>query len=259
MEEKDLIKKLEETSLPEIEITGHKRKLREVLLSQYYPQKRNWEIFNILRKVVPVGAVVIILTFLILNNLIVPTYNLAKAREIAIKDPYIKELIEEGAIIKDVKILKNKGYVLIQPPTEAKKIEAGLKLETGLGLETEKEFVGTLAEIDLKEKKVSRIEKLTPQFFPLAEETKAKAKEIAENNPEIKQIIPKEAEIRKIIPAPLFQLKLIKEKNSIRVVQEQEEERVRIIYELDKNQWEGEVDLIEEKVKEVKFLGGSEE
>ncbi|MBZ9569690.1 hypothetical protein KJA16_02095 [Patescibacteria group bacterium] len=256
MEEENLIKKLEEASLPEIEIPSHKRKLKRVLLNKYFREKRNWEIFNILRKVVPVGAIVIILIILISNNLIFPQYSLAKAKEIAIRDPQIKELIEKGAIIKDVKILQDKAYVLVQPlagaEMEAEEIKTGLK--------TEGEFLGALAEVDLKEKKVSRIEKVTPQFSPLAEGEKEKAKEIAENNPEIRKIIPEEAEITKIMPVPFSQLRLIKEKNSVRVVPEQiKEKRVRIIYELNKNQWEGEIDLIEEKVGGVKFLGETEE
>jgi len=256
MEEENLIKKLEETSLPEIEIPSHKRKLKQILLDKYFREKRNWEVFNVLRKVVPVGAIAIVLIILISYSLISPQYSLAKARGIAMRDPRIKELIERGAVIKDVKILKDKAYVLVQPL-------AGTEMETEeikTGLKTEEGFLGALAEIDLKEKKVSRIEKLTPPSSPLAEEEKEKAKEIAENNPEIRRIVPKEAEIMEIIPVPFSQLRLIKEKNSVRVVPEQiEEKRVRIIYELNKNQWEGEIDLIEEKVDGVKFLGEIEE
>ncbi|MBZ9572413.1 hypothetical protein KJA15_03720 [Patescibacteria group bacterium] len=259
MEKGDLIKKLEETSLPEIEIPSHKKKLKEVLLNKYFREKRSWEIFNILRKVVPVGAVAIILIVLILNNLISPKYTLAQAKEIAMRDPQIKELIERGAIVRDVKILNNKGYVLIQPSARA---EMGAEIEIEeikTDLKIGEEFLGALAEVDLKEKRVSRIEKVTPQFFPLAEGEEEKVKEIAKDNPEIQTIVPKEAEIKEIIPVPYFQLKLIKEENSIKVVPEQrEEKRARIIYEFDKNQWEGEIDLIEEKVKEVKFLGETE-
>lgn len=262
MKNEDLIKKLEETSLPEIEIPSHKGKLKRVLLNKYSQEKRGWETFNILKRLVPVGAITIILIVLIFNNLIFPQYSLAKAREIALKNPQIQELIEKGAIVKDVKVVKDTGYVLIQPSATAKmeaeeiKGDGEIKRDLKIG----EEFLGALAEIDLKKKRVSRIERITPQLFPLTEEEKEKTKEIAENNPEIQKTIPKEAEITKVIPFPYSQLRLIKEKGSVKVVPEQgEEERVRIIYEFGKNQWEGEIDLIEERVRAVKFLGETEE
>lgn len=259
MEKNDLIKKLKEISLPEIEIPSHKRELKRVLLSKYHQGKRTWEIFNILKKAVPVGAVAIILMILILNNLIFPKYTLARAKEIALGNPQIKELIERGAIVKDVKILKSKGYVLIQPSVEpgAERVRETAFGEIKMGLEEEEEFIGTLAEVDLEKKRVSRIEGLTPQLAPLEEEEKEKAKEIAKNNSEIQKIIPKEAEIKRITPLPFSQLRLIKEKNSVKVIPE--EKRAQIIYEFNKKQWEGEIDLIEERVKKIKFLGESEE
>jgi len=262
MEKNDLIKKLEETQLPEIEIPSHKRELKQILLSKYYKEKRSWEIFDILKKAVPVGAVAIILIILILNNLIFPRYTLAQAKQIALQNPQIKELVERGAIIKDVKILKNKGYVLIQPSVEieVEEVREPALGEIKIGLEEEEEFIGALAEVDLKKKKVSKIEDITPQFSPLDEREKEKAKEITENNPEIQKIVPKEAEIKKITPLPSSQLRLITEKSSVKVIPEQEKEkRVQIIYEFDEEQWEGEIDLIGEKVKKVKFLGKPQE
>ena len=41
--------------------------------------------------------------------------------------------------------------------------------------------------------------------------------------------------------------------------QTRKRKKARIIYELDKKQWEGEIDLIGEKVKKVKFLGKPQE
>lgn len=259
MEKNDLIKKLKKISLPEIEIPSHKKELKQVLLSKYYQEKRTWETFNILKKAVPVGAVVIILIVLILNNLIFPKYTLVQAKEIALKNPQIKELIDKGAIVKDIKILKNKGYVLIQPSVEieTEEVRETALGEVKIGLEEEEKFIGALAEVDLEEKRVSRIEEFTPQPPPLEEKEKEKAKEIAKNNPEIQKIVPKEAEIKEITPLPFFQLRLIKEKNTIKVIPE--EKRAQIIYEFNKKQWEGEIDLIEEKVKKVKFLGETKE
>lgn len=259
MEKNGLSKKLKKISLPEIEIPSHKKELKRVLLSKYYREKRTWEIFNILKKAVPVGAVAIILIVLILNNLIFPKYTLAQAKEIALKNPQIKELIDKGAIIKDIKILKSKGYVLIQPSVEieTEEVRETALEEVKIGLEEEEESIGALVEVDLEEKRVSRIEELTLQLPPLEEKEKEKAKEIAKNNPEIQKIVPKEAEVKGITPLPFSQLRLIKEKNTIKVIPE--EKRAQIIYEFNKKQWEGEIDLIGEKVKKVKFLGETKE
>jgi hypothetical protein len=248
MEENNLIKKLEEISPPEIELPSHKRGLKQTLLNRYYKEKRNWAIFDIFRKLVPIGAVVIILTVLLVNNFILPTYTPTQAREIATKNPQVQNLIEEGAVIQDIKILKDKGYVLLQGQQEEIRETVGAKEE----FFTE-EFFGALAEVDLKKKQVSKIENVTPESYSLVEEEKAK--EIAKNDPEIQRIVPKEAQITKIIPVPSLQLKLIKEKDSVRIIPEPEQERtVRIIYELNSNQWEGEIDLRKEEVKEIKLI-----
>lgn len=249
------MKKLEETSLPEIEIPSHKRKLKDVLLSKYYKEKRSWEIFNVFKRVVPVGAVAIVLVIFILNNFIFPKYTLAKAKEIALQNSQVKEWVKQGAIIKDAKIIENKAFVLIQPVEKIEEV-SGVKAPAILE-EKKEEFNGALAEINLKERKITEIKQLTPEILSLTEEEKEKVKEIAEENREIQKVIQKEAkikEIRLILPP---QLKLIKEKDLIKVVPE--EKRTKIIYEFDNNLLEGEVDLIKGELKTIKFKEEIEE
>ncbi len=252
MEEKNLIKKLEETSLPEIEITSHKRRLKIALLNRYFGEKRSWEVFNIFRLAFPLTAVAVILVFLVLNNLIFPQYNLAKAEEIALKDPQIKGWVDKGATIKDIEIIKNKAYVLIQPSEGIQEVKEAVTLSKGEIQKPKEEFVGALAEIDFKEKKVTKIEEMGPVIASLIEEEKEKTREILENNPEVQKTIPKEAEIIKI-ETSLPQLRLIKKNNSIEVAPELKKE-VMVIYEHDKKQWQSTIDLIQEKVATTSIL-----
>ena len=256
MKEEDLIRKLEEVSLPAIEIPSHQRNLRLALLNRYFKEKRNWEVFGFFKKAIPATLTMIILMSLVYNFLILPDRNLAKAREISLKNPQIKEWIEKGAIIKDIEIIKNKAYVLVQPTSKIGEVSVVLKPETP---RTKEEFFGALAEIDLKNKKVSSIEKIDPVVVALTEKEQERIKEISTNDPEIQKTIPKEAEILKI-ETVLAPLRLMKKDSSVSVVSEPTEEKeVQVIYEYGQKQWESKIDLKKEEVKAVNFLGESKE
>jgi len=257
MEEKKLIEKLEEVSCPEIEISSYKRRLKAILMEKYFREKRRWEIFDILKRVIPAGAIAILLIGIIFTNLIFPRYSASEAKEIALQNPQIKEWMDQGAIIEDIEIIKNRAYILIQPVKEMEKIFVKEAAPTIEEIKKE-EFNGGLAEVNLKEKKIVKIEKLTPLVIPLTEEEKEKAKEIAKNNPEIQKVIPEEAEILNIESLP-SQLKLIKRGNSVQILPEPEtEKKASIIYQFGKNRWGGKINLNEEKVEEVNFLGETE-
>jgi len=258
----DLIEKLEKTSLPEIEISSHKRKLRQVLLNQYQKEKKNWLFFSIFQKFA-FASLGLILIFFLFNNLIYPNYSLAKAKEIALKDPQIKEMIEKGGVIKDIEIIRNRAFVLIQPakgeiaemPQIAEKKALGIEENE----EKREETPVALAEINMKEEKVEKIEKIVPPVIPFTEGEKEKIQEITQNSPEIQEVIPEEAEVLEIISPPP-QLELIRKGNSVEVLPKPEaEKKASIIYQSGKNQWEGKVNLSEGKVEEVKFLGEIEE
>jgi ribosomal protein S16 len=267
MEKEDLIKKLEGIKLPEIEIKSHRERLKLALLKNYLRETRKGELFGFLRKAVPAAAFLVISCFLIFNNLIFPKYNLAKAKEIALQSEEIKSWIDKGATIKDAKVIDGKAYVLIQPAESEKKIieteenqnisefKSGAIAPSAAPIVKEEEFKGAVAEINIKEKKVSNIEKLSPTIANLIENKKGRALEIANKSQDIQKIIPKEAEILDIsVSTPRF--KLTKRGNSILVQPETEtEEKASIIYQFDGNRWEGKINLDEEKVEEVKFLG----
>jgi len=250
MEEKDLIKKLEEISLPEIEISSHKAGLKTLLVKKYFREKREKEIFGVFQKMLSAG-VVVVLIILISASLAFPKYSTAKAKDIALRDPQIKEWIKKGAVVGDVKIIKNRAYVLVQPVDKNGITSIQAENKKGKG----EEFYGALAEINLDEKKIAKIETLTPPTSLLTEKEREKVEEIAKSNPEIQKIVPKEAAVQSI-KTPLPSLTLIKRGDSVEAVPEPEKEkRASIIYQFGKNQWEGKINLDEEKVEEVKFLG----
>lgn len=262
MTEEDLIKKLENISLPEIEIKSHKERLKLALMEKYFPERKKVESFPIFRKLIPAGVIAIILFFFIFNNLINSSkYNLAKAREIALQNSEIKDWVAEGAIIKDVEIVDGRAYVLIEPPKaiEEKKTAPSNLKSAGLAPEslelTKEGFMGALAEVDIKEKKISKIENLTPTVTNLIEVKKEKTKEIADRNPEIQKIITEGAEVLDInVTTPKF--RLIKKEGSVVVSPEPEkEEKASIIYKSDGNRWEGKINLTKEEVEEIKFFG----
>jgi hypothetical protein len=267
MEKEDLIKKLEEIKLPEIEIKNHRERLKLALLKNYLRETKRGEFFGFLRKAVPAAAFLVIFCFLIFNNLIFPKYNLARAKEIALQSDEIKSWIDKGATIKDAKVIDGKAYILIQPAESEEKIietkenqnisefKSEAIAPSATPIAKEEEFKGAMAEINIKEKKISNIENLAPTVADLIENKKEKVLEIASKSQDIQKIIPKEAEILDInVSTPRF--KLTKRGNSISVQPEPEtEEKASIIYRSDGNRWEGKINLTKEEVEEINFLG----
>lgn len=260
MEKADLIKKLEETSLPKIEIKSHKERLNSVLMKKYSPERKKAEVFNIFRKLAPAGTIAVILFVFIFNNLNSPKYNLAKAKEIALQNNEIKDWLQQGATIKEIELVDGRAYVLIEPP-EAKKQEkepmpASLKSE-GAFQESEKikeNFRGALAEVNIKERKILNIEKLAPAAIDLIQSKKDKALDIANKSQEVQEKIPKEAEVLNInVHAPKF--RILKEGDSVSAIPEIEtEEKASIIYQFDENRCEGKIDLNKERMEEINCL-----
>jgi len=260
MENEDLIKKLEEISLPKIEIKSHKKGLSLVLMKKYSPERKRAELFNIFKKLIPAGAIAVILFFFIFNNLNSPKYNLAKAKEIALQNNEIKDWLQQGSTIKDIKIADGKAYVLIEPPEEKKEQEelapVSLKSE-GVSQENiaEEKFGGAFVEVNIKEKEVKNIKKLAPIVTSLMEIKKEKVLEIVNKSWEVQEKVPKEAEVLNInVPTPKFRLS--KDGGSVSAIPETEtEEKASIIYKSDGHRWEGKINLTKEEVEEVNFLG----
>jgi hypothetical protein len=250
-----LTKKLEEISLPEIELPTHKRKLKETLLSKYCKEKRRQEFFAAFWRLAPIGAMAIFLGVIIFTKIISPVYTTAQVQKIAFKNPQIKEILTKGAIVSDVKIVNSKGFILLQSSLPAFEMEKEDFEKLEREVKTKKESIGILAEIDLKGKKVTKIEEISSEIVPLPQ--KEKVKKIFEKNQKAQKILPKEAEIKEIIPLTPPELRLIREKKKIKVVPILPR-KAKVIYQLNEKRWEGKIDLIKEELEELKFLGETE-
>jgi hypothetical protein len=266
MEKEDLIKKLEGLSTPDIEMPAHKQRLRAFLLAKYYPEKKRVALFSLFQKLLPVGALAVIGLALLINNFVFPRYTPAQAQEIALQSPKIQDWIAKGATMQDIEIIDGKAYILIQPeekeaatnaeqaPVPAVVKDQGVDRRVEEKIMAEENFKGALAEIDMKEKRISKVEELAPSIESLTAAKKEKTEEIARKNPEI----PKEAEILDV-KVSIPRLKMLKKGNSVQISPEPESnEKASIIYEFDKKQWEGKINLEKEEVEEIKFLGETE-
>ena len=232
MKKEDLIKKLETIKTPEIEIQSHKQRLKMALLNSGYFKEKTIMFWT--KRLVPVGVALALILVLGIS-VIQPKLQIARAMEIAKNAPQIKELMEEyGVEIKEIKLQDGKAYVLLTLPEEKLPPVPGLEKralsteeeETGmLGMRGPGQFYivyhdpetgeiiessGSVAEIDLKAKKVAKlelIETLQINITPLTEEEKVRAIEIAKSEPKIQEMI-SDLEEREIIVKPLPPLKL---------------------------------------------------
>jgi len=250
MEEQDLIKKLETVRAPEIELAGHKRKLRAYLLSQYSKQ----EVFSFFKKALPMGFAFIILLALVFETSIFQGPDIATAKDIAMKDSRFKTLIEEGGVIKDTQLADSKGYILVSldKPKEVSYQDKTMAVSGTAGQESVSEF---LIEIDFKGKKVSQIKKLPLPDLSLSEQDKERITLISEGSEAIREAMPGEAVIEEI-KSSSFQTKLVKKGNN---VEAESTIKATIIYRADGKKWRAMINFEENKVESVEFLGEQKE
>jgi hypothetical protein len=267
MEKDDLIRKLEGLSTPDIEISAHKQRLKALLLAKYYPEKKRMVLFSLFKKLVPLGALAIIGLAFLVHNFAFPRYTPVQAQEIALQNPEIQDWISKGATMQDIEIIDGKAYILIQPqekeaatneeeiPAPAVAKDQTINQMTEGKTRAEESFKGAFAEIDIKEKRISKVEELASSIERLTDSKRIKTEEIARRNPEI----PKEAEILDVqVSTPKF--RLVKKDGSVQVsIESEENEKASIIYEFDKKQWEGKINLEKGEVEEIKFLGEAED
>ena len=268
MKKEDLTKKLENIKTPDIEIQSHKQRLKMALLTclhRYAEHCRQdsgyfWNKI-MLRRLVPTG-VALALILVVALTVIQPKLQIAKAIEIAKKDPQIKELMEEYEVeIKQVKLQDGKAYVLLALPEEKLPSVSALEgEETGSrkGMRGSRQFFiayqdaktgkiiessGSVAEIDLKAEKVKKlemVEKMKINITPLTEKEKARAIEIAKSDPKIQEMIPG-LEQREIIVKPLSPLKLRLDQDpddgmEVTSADANEDKRANVIFKSDEHQ-----------------------
>jgi len=256
MEEKDLIKKLENIKVPEIEIKGHKKELKVALLNSDYFQKR--DIFQVFKKSLAVLVPVLALLLLLGFNIIEPKLAEANALRLAMNNPEIKRLMEEkNMVLSEVKISGEKAYVLLKPQ---EKVESGQEKDSSIKIEKAKEneiedIEGAIIEISLEQKEVTKIDPIEwEEVAPLDDNEKEKAKEIAKENEILRDFIPKEARLEKIKSSLPSKINLIAEDDKAKVIPQHNTEKIaKIHYTLEGKEWVVKVDLVKKKVEEIKY------
>ena len=263
MKIEDLVKKLENLNLPEIDtqspkVQSHKRRLKITLLSSGYFGEDKIVFWT--KRLVPAG-IALALILAVGFTVIQPKLQIARAMEIAKNDPQIQQLMKDyGVEIKEVKLQDGKAFVLLALPEEKLPSELEKRVlgseETGMrgpgqmfmayqNPETGEiiEFSGSVAEISLKEKKVEKLEMVETMKFnlaPLTEEEKTRAIEIAKSEPKVQEMIP-DLEQREVIVKPLPPLKLRLDEDpdngmEVTSADPNEEKRVNVIFKSDKYQ-----------------------
>ena len=205
---------------------------------------------------VPALAIILALIFTVVN----PKLQMARAMEIAKNDPQIQQLMKNyGVEIKQVELKDGKAYVLLALPEEKLPPLPALKGgEETTGMRGPGQFYityqdpktgeviessGSIAEIDLKAKKVEKlelIEETMVDITPLTEEEKARAIEIVKSDAKIKEMLPEGAEVVAVKPLPPLKLKIqtTSEENGVRAVayDEREDRRVNVIFKSERGQ-----------------------
>jgi hypothetical protein len=112
MKHEDLIRKLENLETPEIELPGHKQALKMALLNSERFKERT--IMDWAKILAPVTAAVLLIAVVGFFNVIQPRLQMAQAKEIAMNDPQVQELMEENELeITEVKLQNGEAFVLV--------------------------------------------------------------------------------------------------------------------------------------------------
>jgi hypothetical protein len=206
MKEEELIKRLENVELPEIEMQSHRRRLRMALHlnAGYLKRQRGVTILELAKSKVkgvkdtmirglvsrqPVWKTAIVgmlAVALVLGlSLTIPSFSTesayAQAAEIAQNSPELRAALGDGEVqvVKVIKVVDGKGTVIA-------------KGETGV----------LTAEVDLKTKEVTvTIPELTPEQ---AVARKQEAIDIAKSDPRVKELLDMGATIGKVLPMYSF-------------------------------------------------------
>lgn len=256
MREDDLIKKLNNVELPEIEIKSHKRKLRTALFnSDYFQKSRPFEFF---KKSLVFVAPSLILLIVLGINIIQPRLIEARALSIARTNPEIKRLMEEkDMVLSQVKVKDKKAYILLNPPEEVELMEekdAVIKIQKAKEDEIE-DVEGAIIEVNLEQKEIIKINPIKwNSINPLPKEEKESAREIAEAEEILEGIIPEGAKIEKIQSFLPKKIRLIEKDDGVKIVPQPDTKKTaQVHYILNGKRWVIKVNLSEKRVEEIKY------
>lgn len=236
----NLEKKLNEIKLPDIEPINHKEKLGNFLFSQHNSQGgllKNF--FKKFSAPLPAAATLVAILLLIAGNIIFPEYNIAQAKEIALENPQVQELIKKGAEIKDSERIDEKAFFLMGPK----------KSETGAG-------ENFLIEVNIKEKKVARIQILTERIVDISENEKEEVQKIIS----LSEASSEEPIAIEEINHQAGQLKIIRNNGGIEVVpNEKTEGNFQVKYKIGEQEKSGAINIEGKNIEGLKGPGGKEE
>jgi len=254
MEDENLIKKLENIELPDIEIESHKQRLRMALLNSEHFRKPDF--LGLFKKSLAFVFPVLLLLLILGITVIQPKLTEAEALKISKNDPVVQKLMEEKNLaLKEVKVKDDKAYVLLNLPEAEPQKGKALSIEIQKAEDEIKNIEGAIIEINLQQKKVAEIKKIEgEEVSPLANQEKEEAKEIVGAEEIIKEIIPSQAKIEKIQASLPRKLLLIEKNQEIGVApQPMAEKRAQVHYISDGKKWIIQVNLTEKRVEGVQY------
>lgn len=163
MKYEDLIRKLENLETPEIELPGHKQALKMALLSSGSFTGRT--IMYWAKILAPVTAAVLLIAVVGFFNVIQPRLQMAQAKEIAMNDPQVQELMEEyGLGITEVELQNGEAFVLVADQAASLESDTGgdILFVPGEGSPSVGNITvsGYILKVNLTEKKVTEFGKV---------------------------------------------------------------------------------------------------
>jgi len=170
MEEPKLIQKLTQMTKPEIELGLYRSRLRLALLTKHGQVKQSQAVFGLAWKTMTVVSCSLALfLFLVINESLWPAQGAARAKEIAVSDPRVADLINQGAIIGDISVVEDQAVISLRSPLASKRDTMNLpaqpatqkSLEALPGarpLPSPSSETVFLVEVDLKKGEVSTIQ-----------------------------------------------------------------------------------------------------
>jgi hypothetical protein len=163
MKHEDLMKKLENLETPEIELSGHRQALKMALLSSGRFKERT--IMDWAKILAPVTAAVLLIAVVGFLNVIQPRLQMAQAKEIAMSDLQVRDLMEENELeITEVKLQNGEAYVLLGYQAASWERDAGGDILIAPGEESfsasNVSVCGYILKVDLVEKKATEFGRL---------------------------------------------------------------------------------------------------
>jgi hypothetical protein len=157
MKYEDLTKKLENLKTPNVELPGHRQALRMALLNSPHFKQRT--MMDWARIFAPITAAVVVISVVGFFNVIQPRLQMAQARDIAMSDLQVQELMQEDDLeIAGVSVQKGEAYVLLGRQAAFLESDSGGGILVAPGEESnttrDAAISGYILKVDLAEDKV---------------------------------------------------------------------------------------------------------